>query len=432
MAWNFSGIFGKRKTKPEQIHSPKNGFAYNSGTPVTTDTAMQVSAFHRGVIYISTQIAKLPFYVKDKENNILYNAKVTYLLNLQPNSEMTAFSFKSCLIQNTIVYGNGYAEIQRNAIGEPIALWLIPSNYVQAMRSPKGELVYRILNGTSYGQDSYIFPENMYHIKNFHTADGIIGQGVVAYALTTLGISLGADQLAGGLFANGALPSGVLSLPGNLSDEAFDRIKADWKEKYGAKKSGSIAVLEEGMTFNAISINPDVLQFLESRKFSVLEIARFLGVPPTKLFDMEGAKFANMENANLEVVTDCLDTWAKMLEQEADVKLLNGQYAGRKAEIDLYSLFRGDMATRADYFSKMMQTGSMTPNEIRNKEGLAPYADGNKFFIAINNYSPADRIDEIIDSQISKNKAPTQAASPKVDTAKSEVDEALIEFLRKK
>lgn len=431
MAWNFSGIFGKRKTKSELIHSPRNGFAYNSGTPVTTDTSMQVSAFNRGVIYISTQIAKLPFYVKDKDNNILYNAKTTYLLNLQPNIEMTAFSFRCCMIQSAIIYGNSYAEIQRNNIGEPIALWPIPSNYVQPMRTTSGDLVYRVLNGTSYGQDSYIFPEDMLHFKNFHTGDGLIGQGVVAYALTALGISLGADQLASGLFANGALPSGVLTVPGTLGDEAFARIKSDWKEKYGTKKSGSIAVLEEGMKFEPISINPDVLQFLESRKFSVLEIARFLGVPPTKLFDMEGAKFANMENANLEVVTDCLDTWAKMIEQEVDIKLLNGQYAGRKAEIDLYALFRGDMATRADYFSKMMQTGSMTPNEIRKKEGLAPYADGDKFFIAVNNYSPADRIDEIIDAQISKGKTPAPV-EPKTPPVKNEVDEALIEFLRKK
>ena len=89
------------------------------------------------------------------------------------------------------------------------------------------------------------------------------------------------------------------------------------------------------------------------------------------------------------------------------------------------------MATRADYFSKMMQTGSMTPNEIRKKEGMAPYADGDKFFIAVNNYSPADRIDEIIDAQISKGSTPAPT-NPKTEPVKNEVDEALIEFLRKK
>jgi HK97 family phage portal protein len=397
---------------------------------------MQVSAFYRGVIYISTQLAKLPCYVKDAKNNILYDAKITYLMNLQPNPEMTSFFFKLVMIQQALIEGNSFAEIQRNLSGEPIALWYIPTRNVQILRTTSGKLVYKILNGLGRGEDSYIFPEDMIHFKNFHTKDGIVGQGVVAYATNTLGITLGADQMAGGLFANGGLPSGVLTADGSLSEETFKRLKEDWKANYGQKKSGSIAILEEGLKFAPMSIAPDVLQFLESRKFSVLEIARFLGVPPTKLFDMDGAKYANMENANLEVATDCHDVWARMIEQEVDVKLLRGQFGGRHFEIDLYSLFRGDMTTRSNYFSKMMGTAAMSPNEIREKEGMPAYEGGSRYFLAVNNYSPMDRVDELLDAQIAKGSDPknTGTPSPKTPTPKGELNEleqAAIDFLKK-
>ena len=80
----------------------------------------------------------------------------------------------------------------------------------------------------------------------------------------------------------------------------------------------------------------------------------------------------------------------------------NGRFSGKFTEIDLYAVFRGDMKSRADYFSKMMQNGAINPNQIRVLEGMEPYAGGDRYYIAVNNFSPSDRIDEIIDAQVSK------------------------------
>ena len=70
--------------------------------------------------------------------------------------------------------------------------------------------------------------------------------------------------------------------------------------------------------------------------------------------------------------------------------------------MDLYAVFRGDMTTRANYFSKMMQCSAISPNEIRAKEGMAPFEGGDRYFLAMNNYSPLDRVDELIDAQVDK------------------------------
>lgn len=426
-----------KKSRPD-VTIPKRGFSISSGVPVHEDSSMQVASFYRGVIYISTQIAKLPWNVKDKENKIL-DSNESYLLDTMPNDEMNSFMFRLCMVQNAIIHGNSYAEIERDLLGRAKALWPIPTSDMELYRTPDGKLIYRIIYSSSSGTDKEIFLpyRDVFHLKNFHTKDGLTGQGVVAYGQETLGISLGANQMASNLFSNGGLPSGVLSVKGTLSDEAYERVKKSWKEAHSGKRSAGIAVLEEGASWQAASMSPDILQFLESRKFSVLEIARFLGLPPTKLYDITAATYSNQEQSNLEVATDTLDSWARNLEAEADIKILNRKFGGRRSELDLYAIFRGDMTTRANYFSKMMQTASITPNEIRKREGLAPYEDGDRYYVAVNNYSPADRIDEIIDAQVAPKQAPQNTSNDPIkedkedDTEKELAAEAL-RFLKRK
>lgn len=437
MAFSLRSFFNLRQSPKEDIRTPRRALAFSAGVVVNQDTAMQISAMHRGVIYISTQVAKLPWQIKDSGNNLL-DGQLTSLLDLAPNSEMNSMFFRMLMIQNAIIYGNSYAEIERDLAGRPIAIWPLPTSAVEVMRTPKGQLVYKVTSASTSGEDVYLKPEDVFHVRNFHTKDGILGQGIVSYAATSLGISLAADQMAGNLFANGGLPSGVLEVPGTLSDEAFARIKVSWDENHKGRKSGGVAILEEGAKYNGVAMSPDVMQFLESRKFGVIEVARFLGLPPTKLFDTEASTFNNQENSNLEVATDTLDSWCRNLEMEADIKILKYRYNGRRSELDLYQVFRGDMEARANYFSKMMQTASLTPNEIRRKEGLPAYADGDRYFVAVNNYSPADRIDEIIDSQISKSEGKetsdsgSKEVSPQVDSTQAKLNEAALKFLESK
>jgi HK97 family phage portal protein len=429
----FWDKFFARKTSEALIQSPRRPFYYRSGTPVTEDSSMQVAAFHRGLIYISSQIAKLPWEVKDANNNIL-KGPISDLLNLAPNEEMNSFRFRLCMVQQAIIHGNAYAEIERNTIGAPVALWPLNSSDMEILRTTSGKLVYKYTN--MGGEPSLLNPKDVFHLPNFHTKDGIVGQGVVSYGRDILGIQIAADNMASGIFHNSGIPSGVLKHPGRLSDEAYDRLKKSWAEQTGGKKTGSTSILEEGITYDPINVDPEALQFLESRQFGVLEIARFLGVPPTKLFDVTAATYSNVENSNLEVATDTLDSWATNLEMEADVKILNYRYGGRFTDIDLYSIFRGDMQTRSAYFKSMMSIGAMTPNQVRAREGLEPYPEGDNYYIATNNFTPVDRMDEVIDAEIEQKTkpaaAPVKQDAPKPNDTPSALQDAAIKYLTKK
>ena len=425
------GIFSFfNRTKPEPLRVSRRNFGLSGGTVVTDDSCMEASAFYRGVMYLSTQIAKLPWEVKNQNNKVLFDDNVYYLLNVSPNPEMTSYFFKLYLLQCAIIQGNGYAEIERGIDGRIRYLWPLNPKKVTPIRDEDGALFYQVINGGKTSETIYLRPSELFIFKNPHTLDGIQGMGVVGYCLQTLGISIGADRFANSLFTNGGMPSGILTHPGRLSDDAYERLKTDWKESHGGRKTGGTAILEEGVTYSPITHSPDVMQFLESRKFNVVEIARFLGIPPTKLFDSDSAKFNNIEHANLEVALDTLDAWARNLESEADVKLLSNRKAGRRSELDLYAVFRGDMVTRSTYFKNMMSVGAMTPNEIRAKEGMAPYSDGDRFYVATNNFSPSDRIDEIIDSQIANKSVDTQSEVDSESDSSSEAEKAAAEYLR--
>lgn len=414
------------RAKPDPIKTPKLNIGYSAGTRVDEDSAMEVSAYYRGVIYLSSQLAKLPIHIKNKKNEIIDN-DISYLLNVQPNPETTAYHFKLFLTQCAINTGEGYAEIERTADGRAKNLWPLDPRKVCPIRDAAGTLWYQIYSGGQNGQTVYLRPDEILIYRNIHTKDGFQGQGTIAYAMESLGISLGANKFANSLYANGAMPSGILSHPGSLSEEASKRLGDSWKSALGGRKTGSTAILEEGVTYSPVSHSPDILQFVETRKFNVIEIARFLGVPPIKLFDMDSAKYGNMEQVQLEVATDILDAWARNIESEIDIKLLKGRRAGQRCEMDLYAVFRGDMSTRSTYFTKMMQSAAMTPNEIRDREGMAPYTGGDRFFIAVNNFSPMDRLDEVIDKQVEPKEAPVEP-KPQSDPA----SEAIAKYIEKK
>lgn len=405
----LSRVWARITSPGKTVNSPRRPWWSRGTTLVNEDAAMQVAAFNRGLIYISTQIAKLPWDIKNDKNEI-QKGPLSNLLNLAPNVEMNAFTFRLVMIQQAIIHGNAFAEIERTTLGVPIALWPLNSSDMEILRTNSGDLVYRYTNET--GGTVLLNPRDVFHIKNFHTKDGIVGQGVVSYGREVLGIQIAADTMAGGIFYNGGIPSGVLQHPGRMSDEAYKRLKDSWAEQQGGRKAGSTALLEEGTTYTPVNIDAEMLQFLQSRQFGVLEICRFLGLPPTKVFDVTAATYSNVENANLEVATDTLDSWATNLEMEADIKILNYRYGGRFTDINLYAIFRGDMKTRSDYFKAMMAIGAMTPNEARGLEGMAPYEDGNKYYIATNNLTPADRVDELIDADIENKKKPAAGGTP--------------------
>jgi len=372
----------------------------NTGETVTTATVLNLSAVWAATQFLARTMAALPLKVfkkTDAGKEPDYNHPLYKILYLKPNSEMTAYTWRSLIMVDVCLHGNHYAEIQRNYMGEPVALWPITNSRVTPFRNEKKLLRYKVTmpNG---GDDVILAPHQMIHLKGLSN-DGIIGLSVISAAREVLGLALACQNSAGTFFKNGSQLSGVLEHPGTknlgLSDPAHDRIRKSWEDTHkGIPQAHRIAILEEGMTFKAISISPQDAQLLASRKFSNQEIARFFGIPLHKIQDLEKATNNNIEHQSMETVTDSILPYTINFEQEFQTKLFtDDEFLTHYPKHILQGLLRGDTETRFNGYHIAKMDGWMSANEIRRLEDMndLPNGKGNEYYIPLN-YAPIAKV----------------------------------------
>jgi HK97 family phage portal protein len=159
-------------------------------------------------------------------------------------------------------------------------------------------------------------------------------------------MAIACEEYGAKFFANGAAPGGVLEHPGVVKDPS--KVRDSWNSVYqGSSNSHRIAVLEEGMKYQAIGISPEQAQFLETRKFQINEIARIFRVPPHMVGDLEKSSFSNIEQQSLEFVKYTLDPWVIRWEQTISRSLLRADEKKQYfAKFNVDGLLRGDYASR--------------------------------------------------------------------------------------
>jgi HK97 family phage portal protein len=175
--------------------------------------------------------------------------------------------------------------------------------------------------------------------------------------------------------------NGVLKHPGRLTNEAYDRLKSSFNRAFGgSQNAGGTAILEEGMDFQKVGLNPTDAAFNETKKATISDIARITGVPGILLEDMDKATFGNMEQLSQMFVNYTIMPLCETIEAEFNRKLFfeaeKYQYCTR---FNLDGLLRGDIAARSSYYTTMRNVLAMSPNEIRIKENMNPYEGGDSY-----------------------------------------------------
>lgn len=408
-----------KKSDPEQVR-----YVYvpmrHAGVYVDHDTALKFSAVFRAISYISQTIACLSWNVirESGERKRRIDHPVSGLIKTRPNPEMSAFAFRETLIAWALAWGNGYAEIERNAYGNPVALWPISPDRVSVKRDKEtGQILYECTN--YIGETVRIPRDDVFHLHGLGF-DGLAGYSVISLAARSIGLSMAAEQYGEDFFANGTVPSGIAEHPQKLSKDAAERIKADIQANHkGAGKRFNVMVFEEGMTWKSIGLPPEDAQMLETRKFQVSDIARWFGLPPHKLADLERATFSNIEHQSIEVVNDALMPWIVRLEQEANYKLFSGRERGVYTKLNVASLMRGDDQSRSQYYKVMREIGVYSTNDIRRLEDMDPVGPEGDALILQLNQTTLDRIvsGEALQKQQSSQPEKKQPQEPVIEDA---------------
>lgn len=370
--------------------------AWNSGNAVSIlysrSKPMLLSAVYRCVDLISSSVAVLPLrtYRLDAGGfKTRYTSHPAYnLLNLEPNGDMTRFTFFKTLMASVLLNGNGYAYIERDADLKPLQLVYLPPETVSVVWIQDAHGIrrkrYRIT-----GVRDLVEPREVIHVLNF-SYDGIVGVSTLTHARQTLGIATSSEEQAASFLNSRASSTGVLTVEGpRMSKEQKDEIYAAWDRRTSAAAAtdgGSrIVILEGNMKYQPISISPKDSQLLESRQFNVVDICRFFSVSPVKAFDLTKSSYRTVEATQLDYLNDTALSVITKIEQEINRKVfLPSEQNEVVAEFDTSVLLRTDKAAQSEYWQKMFYMGAATPNEIRREVNLPRLKDGDTAFVQVN------------------------------------------------
>lgn len=354
---------------------------------VDADVAFTYATFWACVRLISEQIATLSWHVlEDKPNGDRERVKgpMDWLLNVQANPEMTAFSWRETVLAHLLTVGAHYSEIQRDTMGRPIWLWPIdPARVTPQRNETTNELEYRVWGAD--GSSTIVAARNMFAPHGLGW-DGVTGKSVVSMAARSIGAGLTMDDYNASFYANGTHLGLVLEHPKTLSPQAKENLTKAIGERTGGKGAFRAIVAEEGLKLSKATMSMTDAQFLESRKFQRSEICTWFRVPPHKIGDLEKATFSNIEHQAIEFVVDTLLPWCRRLETEVDIKLFGIQRQGKVyTRLNIDTLLRGDMKSRYDAYGVGRQWGWLSVNDIlrlEGRNGIGP--DGDIYLQPVN------------------------------------------------
>ena len=348
-----------------------------------TGSAESISAVYSCVAAISETIASLPLtlYKRTEEEgrekapeHPLYS-----VLHDSPNDRQTALEFREMMQASVLLRGNAYAQIKRGNDGQVRQLIPIPADRVTVLELENGRLAYEYSD--SKGNRLRLLQDEVFHLR--HRSDnGVLGVSPITVARETVNLALAERDHGSATFNNGTRLSGLLKYPGALSPAQKETIRLGWSSQYGGgANTGKTAVLESGVEYQPIAMSMDDAQWIEARQFSVEEICRLFRVPPTVVGDLRHGNYSNSVEMARQFVTLTLRRHLSMWEQAISRALLTE--AGRRmyfAEHSVEGLLRGDSVNRADFYSKGINDGWLTVDEVRKLENLPklPHAPSNQ------------------------------------------------------
>lgn len=376
---------GKVTTVPWAFFTHENkGVDYVS----SSELAMRIATVYRCIDILSKGIAQLPllvvrnaggWYEEDEEGNL------NYLLSARPNSRHTAFEFMRNAVIQVVTQGNAYIVPRMGYDGWEDLVLICPACCTY---DPVAN-VYVISDNVNKVYGSYEADE-VIHLRNMSLDGGYTGVSTIQYASRVLAISANADKDNIETFKNGGLLRGFVSGKGGqtigfgaLQDSQLTTVAENVEKQLNSGKN--IFSLPGEMGFSQISLSPADIELLATKTFNVLEICRFFGVHPDKVFAQQSTNYKASEMSQVAFLTDTLQPYLRQIENEFQVKLipraLHGKY---RIDFNTESIMQTDLTTRAAYIEKTIATGVRTVNSWRSKMGQRPVEGGDVPLVSTN------------------------------------------------
>ena len=341
-----------------------------TGQTVTAESALRVPAVACAVALIAETVGSLPVKLFEREGRANATDHPAYkLMHDEANPWTSAEALRVQLTTDALLRGHGFALVVRNGMGEPIELHRLEPHQVQIETDDFGEPSYLVQ--LSDGRHRYAF-QDILHISAFG------GASPITLGREAIGLALAFENHIAKLFANGGKPGGILKTEKTLGDEAKGKLAASWTAAHGSGRSGGTAILDEGMSYETVTMTLADSQFAENRLEQIREIARAFRVPPTMIFELTRGTWSNTEEMSRQFLQVTLKPWlASWSWAYARCLLTPDERRELYAEFITDDLTTTDTAARATAYGQYRSMGAMTANEVRTGLNLPPRADGN-------------------------------------------------------
>lgn len=353
------------------------------------ELAMKIATVFRCIDITSKGIAQLPLMVEHDEggyfqpiNDDPFN--LHYLLTRRPNSRLNIFDFKRAILVELFTQGNSYIMPKMGIDGYEELIHITPG----CVDYDKYVNQYNVADPVNnifgvYG------PDDIIHLKNLSLDGGYTGVSTLQYASRTMAISTNADIANVENFKSGGILSGFVSGKGGtvgfgaIQDKQLQSVADDIEGQISSGKK--IFNLPGEMSFNEISLSPADIELLATKTFNVLDICRFFGVHPDKVFAQQSSNYKASEMSQVAFLTDTLQPILTLIEMEMQIKLIPQELDSvYRINFDIEPLLQTDLITHADYMAKTIAAGVKDVNYWRKKAGQAPVENGGKVLVSAN------------------------------------------------
>jgi HK97 family phage portal protein len=357
-----------------------SGLDTATGAVMTHRGAENLSAVLGAVNAISTALASLPAYVQRQDADRLETDPehpVQRLIDRGPNDWQSWPDFIEWTAAQALLSGNALAEIVTDGRGAPVELRPIPWSWVSVQLLPSGRLAYDIVELTALyggtGRQRRLLQGEVLHLRD-RTDEGLVGKSRLSRARSVIDASAQVQQFANSVYRNGVAPSGILEADERIEDNQLQRLKDQFARAFsGSNNAGSALVLDQGVKWKQLGVSPEDAELLNSRRFSVEEIARIFSVPPPIIGDLSHGTFTNTETVGRWFATNTLSPWIRKIEAEFKRSVFSeASRPTHRLTFDMSAFLRGDPEQRWQAHKIAAETGILDLNEIRRIEGWNP------------------------------------------------------------
>lgn len=361
------------------------------GTGISSaENLSPVAAAHR---ILCNGYALIPFDVYQKDGDARRSVKdknLARVLKHRPNPNASPFNLRHTQMSNAYWWGWGAIWNVRDEHGAVIERYALPSDCGTIRRDPEtGNYWYDFnVDGVSRTFASYELS-----ILLFESYDGIHGRGMIHLARETIASDGMAQRYQKKFYQNGARLSGIVHVDADAGKEARERVRTSFA-RYASDDAFKVAVLDHGMKFQPMGLSQSDAQYIESRGFTVEEVARFTGVPKYMMQTGKEAYNSNQQQ-RVDFVTDTLMPFVVQTESEDSYKLLNHFQRADNWYIkgNVSVLLRGDDTSRAAFYEKMIHNSIYNPDECRAMEERDPIPNGlGKQFLVTKNLGSLENV----------------------------------------